>query len=56
MMCSDECLKLFESGKYEESLECYDKAVKIDPNNARVNFGKSLVLKALPYLLMNQHM
>ena len=46
-MCSDECLKLFESGKYEETIKCYEKVIEIEPDNARAWYNKGLACIAV---------
>ena len=44
-------LALEKLGKYEESIECYDKILEIDPNDARAwyNKGTSLSEHVNPY-------
>jgi tetratricopeptide (TPR) repeat protein len=36
--------KLHEEGKYDEAIECYDKALEIDPNNADAWNSKGMIL------------
>jgi tetratricopeptide (TPR) repeat protein len=37
------CVTLHREGKYQEAIECYDKALKSDPNNVYVLFYKGVV-------------
>ena len=34
-------------GKYEEAIQCFDKVLELDPNNADVKTAKEKALKAL---------
>lgn len=38
---------LFDSGKYEEAIEYYDKIIEIEPNNADAEVNKGLALNEL---------
>ena len=38
---------LYSLGKYDEAIECYDKAIKIDPDNSVVWNNKGLALNSL---------
>ena len=31
--------------KYEEAIECFDKAIELNPNNSKAYYGKGFILK-----------
>lgn len=38
---------LYSQGKYDEAIECYDKAIEVDPNSTVVWYNKGLALNSL---------
>ena len=38
---------LYEQGKFNESITCYDNAIKLDPKNSNAWYGKGLALESL---------
>lgn len=42
-----EGIELYEQGKYQEAIKCFDKAIKINPDNASACVNKGVALKNL---------